>query len=104
MRSVVATLRDLMAQPAFHGHMDYAARREYTAQDRRCRVYGPTCSGNWWWEMQVSIRMLIVSNRLPNASRSEYRTSAQQWFPYSLRMIEPGCRRCQAAIRHIQSM
>ncbi|QRW14314.1 hypothetical protein RhiLY_13313 [Ceratobasidium sp. AG-Ba] len=54
-RSVIATFRDLMANPEFKNHMKYAPRREWTAEDRTCRVYGETCSGDWWWDLQEKL-------------------------------------------------
>ncbi|QRW03803.1 hypothetical protein RhiLY_02802 [Ceratobasidium sp. AG-Ba] len=56
MRSVIATFRDLMANPAFRDNMQYAPRRDWTAEDMKCRVYGETCSGNWWWTMQEQLQ------------------------------------------------
>ncbi|KAG8725762.1 hypothetical protein FRC12_024060 [Ceratobasidium sp. 428] len=55
MRPIVDVACDLLANPDFKDYMQYVARRDWTAEDRRCRVYGETCSGNWWWNLQVSI-------------------------------------------------
>ncbi|KAG8742846.1 hypothetical protein FRC10_000825 [Ceratobasidium sp. 414] len=55
MRSIVATSCDLLANPAFKDHMQFAARRDWTGEDRKCRVYGETCSANWWWRTQGKI-------------------------------------------------
>ncbi|QRV81052.1 hypothetical protein RhiJN_09067 [Ceratobasidium sp. AG-Ba] len=54
-RSVVETLHDLMANPEFDGHMQYAPCRDWTAMDRECCVYRETCSSKWWWDMQEQI-------------------------------------------------
>ncbi|KAG8788550.1 hypothetical protein FRC12_014430 [Ceratobasidium sp. 428] len=68
-RSVVAAFQDLLANPDFKDYMQYAPRREWTAEDRKCRVYGETCSGNWWWDLQddlpdkyATIVPLIISH------------------------------------------
>ncbi|KAG9076239.1 hypothetical protein FRC06_009623, partial [Ceratobasidium sp. 370] len=68
-RSVVATFRDLMANPDFKDKMDYAPRREWTAADRKCRVFGESSGGEWWWRTQegmadksATIVPLIISH------------------------------------------
>ncbi|QRV89045.1 hypothetical protein RhiJN_17063 [Ceratobasidium sp. AG-Ba] len=53
-RSLLATFQDLMANPEHKDFMCYAPRRDWTAEDQTCRVYGEMCSGDWWWEMQES--------------------------------------------------
>ncbi|KAG8702831.1 hypothetical protein FRC08_003218 [Ceratobasidium sp. 394] len=54
-RSVVATFQDLIANPEFKDSMQYAPRREWTAEDKKCRVFGQSYSGNWWWQLQESM-------------------------------------------------
>ncbi|KAG8710043.1 hypothetical protein FRC08_017694 [Ceratobasidium sp. 394] len=68
-RSVVATFQDLMANPEFKSSMQYAPRREWTAEDRKCRVFGESSSAEWWWRMQermadksATIVPLIISH------------------------------------------
>ncbi|QRV93720.1 hypothetical protein RhiJN_21738 [Ceratobasidium sp. AG-Ba] len=54
-RSVLSTFRDLMANAEFKDHIQYAPRKEWTAEDRKCRVYGQMCTGDWWWDLQLSL-------------------------------------------------
>ncbi|KAG8702720.1 hypothetical protein FRC09_004579 [Ceratobasidium sp. 395] len=55
LRSVVAAFQDLLANPDFKDHMQYAPRRDWTAEDRKCRVYSETCTGEWWWDLQEDL-------------------------------------------------
>jgi hypothetical protein len=64
MQSVVAAFRDLLAEPAFRDNMQYVAQRDWTAADRKVRVYGEMCSADWWWETQVRICYVDSANSL----------------------------------------
>ncbi|KAG8711880.1 hypothetical protein FRC08_015318 [Ceratobasidium sp. 394] len=55
MRPIMDTILDLLANAEFKDYMDYAPKRLWTAEDRKCQVYGEPSSGDWWWRMQVRL-------------------------------------------------
>lgn len=54
MRDPVECIRDLMQNPAFKDHMVYAPEKVYRDEAGTIRVFDEMCSGDWWWELQVS--------------------------------------------------
>lgn len=72
-RDPLECIRDLIQNPAFSGSMAYAPERVYRDAAGTIRVYDEMWTGNWWWEIQVS---LIHSNRalrLTSRPRNDFR-------------------------------
>ncbi|KAG8698980.1 hypothetical protein FRC08_005592 [Ceratobasidium sp. 394] len=47
-----------MGNPRFKRYMRYAPERHWTSRARRKQVFGEMWTGDWWWNMQVSMRFL----------------------------------------------
>lgn len=51
----VECVRELIGNPAFHDNR-YAPIKVYEDEDGRVRVYSDMCTGDLWWQLQVSTR------------------------------------------------
>jgi hypothetical protein len=58
IRDIIEVIRELMGNTRFKAHMRYAPERHWTSRARRKRVFGEMWTGDWWWQMQVSIPKL----------------------------------------------
>jgi hypothetical protein len=56
IRDVIQVIRELIGNSGFKAHMRYAPERHWTSQAQRKRVFGEMWTGDWWWQMQVSVR------------------------------------------------
>ncbi len=60
-RDPVECIRDLIGNPAFRNQLSYVPEKAYSRSDRTNRVYDEMWTGDWWWEMQVSIGRLYLN-------------------------------------------
>lgn len=52
-RDPVECIRELIGNPAFHGHMAYAPEKVFRDKEKQVRVFDETWTGDWWWDTQV---------------------------------------------------
>lgn len=50
----VEAVAHLLSRPSLAPYLDFAPRRVWTNNSKDERVYSEMCTGNWWWEVQVS--------------------------------------------------
>jgi hypothetical protein len=44
----------LLSRPVLAQHLEFAPRKVWTDESRESRIYSEMCTGDWWWEAQVS--------------------------------------------------
>lgn len=54
-RDPVECIEELLSNPSFNGHMDYAPVRHYRQPEKKNRAYSEMSTGEWWWQTQVRI-------------------------------------------------
>lgn len=54
-RDPVECVQELMGNPIFKNHLAYAPTRVYQDREGRVRQIDEMWTGNWWWDVQVSI-------------------------------------------------
>ncbi|KAF8546324.1 hypothetical protein OG21DRAFT_1479689 [Imleria badia] len=52
LRDLVACVRELIGNPAFHGEIAYTPEKVYTDCHGTTRRYDEMWTGDWWWETQ----------------------------------------------------
>ena len=57
-RDPVDCIRELIGNPTFREFLKYAPEKLFEKMDGSGRIYDETWTGDWWWEMQVSIGSL----------------------------------------------
>jgi hypothetical protein len=62
-RDPLEVLQELLENPAASEKNVYEPCRIYRKEDRSCREYGEMWTGDWWWEVQVSILLCCYSFR-----------------------------------------
>lgn len=63
-RDPVDVVRELMGNPVFRDVMQYSPEQVYRDEAGTDRVVNEMWTGNWWWDMQVS----LMSNRVRKKS------------------------------------
>ncbi|THU86074.1 hypothetical protein K435DRAFT_805378 [Dendrothele bispora CBS 962.96] len=58
-RDPVEVIKDLMGNPVFRGHQQYAPVQHFRNKERTDREYSEMWTGDWWWDVQ---------KKLPNES------------------------------------
>ena len=48
-------IRELIGNPAFRDKMQYVPEKVYKDCDGNVRVFDEMWTGDWWWNLQVSI-------------------------------------------------
>lgn len=56
-RNPVDCIKELLSNPAFKDKISYKPRKVFTNESRTERVYGEMWEGEWWWKMQVHLRL-----------------------------------------------
>lgn len=59
-RDVIQVIRELIGDPKLQWDMRYAPERHWTSIERLSRIYNEMWTGDWWWEIQVSLRRITV--------------------------------------------
>lgn len=54
-RDPVACVEDLIQNPVFKNLMKYAPEHVYRDKEGRVRIFEEMWTGDWWWEVQVSV-------------------------------------------------
>jgi hypothetical protein len=57
-RDPVECIRELIGNLAFREKMRYAPEKVYEDSEGKSRVFDETWTGDWWWDLQVSLRNL----------------------------------------------
>lgn len=55
LRDPVECVRDLMGKPTLRDAMSYRPVKVYTSEKRHTRIFDEMCTGDWWWDTQVSL-------------------------------------------------
>jgi hypothetical protein len=55
LRDPVDCIRELMGNPEFEDVVAYAPERVFADDEGKTRRFDETWTGDWWWEMQVSL-------------------------------------------------
>jgi hypothetical protein len=55
----VECIRELIGDPAFREKMQYVPEKVYEDRDGNVHVFDEMWTGDWWWNLQVSISYLI---------------------------------------------
>ena len=61
-RNPLDCLKALWADPAFDGHMSFAPEKRYSDRAKTQRLYTDMKTGDFWWEMQVSVVFVQVQS------------------------------------------
>ena len=56
-RNPVECVRELIGNSAFNNGMKYAPEKHFEDEELNKRVYDEMATGDWWWEVQVSVRI-----------------------------------------------
>jgi hypothetical protein len=54
-RNVVDVIGELLGNPAFRDGMQFAPMKVFSDEEGDCQEYDEMCTGEWWWEVQVSV-------------------------------------------------
>lgn len=60
LRDAAECVKELMGNSLFRDSLSYAPERHYADEEGRDRLYENTCTGNWWWDIQVSNRSSLI--------------------------------------------
>jgi len=52
-RDPVGCIRELIGNPAFRDHMQFAPQKAYEDCEGKNRMFDEMWSGDWWWNLQV---------------------------------------------------
>jgi len=50
-------IRALYGDPKFVHELAFAPERHYSDPERTCRIYSELHTGDWWWAVQVRMRV-----------------------------------------------
>jgi hypothetical protein len=59
-RNPVDCVRELIGNPTFKDAMEYAPEMVFTDPDGKQRVYDEMWTGDWWWNIQVSMVTFLI--------------------------------------------
>lgn len=69
-------IRELIGNPAFRNKMQYAPEKVYEDLDGKVRILDEMWTGDWWWNLQVSILYLPREEmNLPTMTETSARRS-----------------------------
>jgi hypothetical protein len=54
-RDPVECIGELIGNPAFRKKMCFAPEKAYKDSDAKNRIFDEMWTGNWWWDLQVSL-------------------------------------------------
>ncbi len=57
-RDPVECIRELIGNPAFKNCLKYAPEQLFVDEEGAGRMYDEMWTGDWWWDTQVSARLL----------------------------------------------
>jgi hypothetical protein len=74
-RDPVECIKELMGNPAFRDYMVYAPERVYSSDtgSEESRILDEMWTANWWWEMQVCLKVICERCPLTLNCREDYR-------------------------------
>ena len=55
-RDPVECLKELMGNPMFEDHLEYAPQKHFIDEEGNNRVFDEMWTGDWWWNTQVKLR------------------------------------------------
>jgi Plavaka transposase len=58
-RDPVECVKALVGNPAFKDFISYVPERVYTDDEGKVRVFDEMWTGNWWWETQVWLFLIV---------------------------------------------
>jgi hypothetical protein len=58
-RDVLECIQALYGDPEFAPHMVFKPERHYVDQDKIIQIFGDMHTGDWWWNTQVCIYVLL---------------------------------------------
>lgn len=61
-RDPVELIRELLGNPVFRESLRYAPEQLFADKDGTARIYDETWTGDWWWELQVSLSHILHSS------------------------------------------
>jgi hypothetical protein len=59
-RNPVDCICKLIGNPAFKDIIAYMPEQVFSDSDGKERVYDEMWTGDWWWDVQVSLRQVII--------------------------------------------
>jgi hypothetical protein len=59
-RDPVECVKELLGNPAFRKVMRFAPERIFKDRERNVRLYNEAWTGDFWWEVQVSVLCTVV--------------------------------------------
>lgn len=59
-RDVMESVAYLLSRPNLAAHMEFAPRKVWTDPSKQSRVYSEMSTGDWWWDVQVRISMILI--------------------------------------------
>jgi Plavaka transposase len=75
-RNPVECIRELIGNPAFRDKMQYVPEKVYEDRDGKVRIFDEMWTGDWWWNLQVSILYLPREEmNLPTMAETSARRS-----------------------------
>ena len=60
-RDPVECVRELIGNPTFKDLLAYAPEQAFCDQEGKVRIFDEMWTGDWWWDLQVSITITIRS-------------------------------------------
>jgi hypothetical protein len=61
-RNPLDCVRELIGNPAFKDVMEYAPEMVFKDSSGQNRIFDEMSSGDWWWEVQVSIMTFSIAS------------------------------------------
>jgi hypothetical protein len=56
-RDILACITEIYGRHDLAPYLKFKPERHYADVDMTVRLYGDICTGKWWWEIQVSVRL-----------------------------------------------
>lgn len=63
-RDPIQSVQELIGNPMFREHLSYTPQKVFTTESGTTRIYDEAWTGDWWWTMQVRIRVLSIVQNL----------------------------------------
>lgn len=98
-RDPIECLRELMGNPAFREKMAYSPERVYTDAEGKNRLFDEMWTGDWWWNLQVSIFARHIWLKLTSCVVLRNCSQVPQSPPSSFPPIKPNSRSFVATSR-----